>query len=92
MWRARAACLLFAALGCSRARPAPVGPPDLAIVYVADLRGAVASPPHAAGGLARRATSVDRVRLSARAVVQVDAGDVAPAAEDEPGSGGCGRA
>ncbi len=54
-------------------------------MYVADLRGAVASPPHAAGGLARRATSVDRVRLSARAVVQVDAGDVAPAAEDEPG-------
>ncbi|MFL5306167.1 MAG: multiheme c-type cytochrome [Polyangia bacterium] len=85
MWRARAGCLLFAALGCTRARTAPVGPPDLALVYVADLRGAVAAPPHAAGGLARRATSVDRLRLSARAVVQVDAGDVAPSPEDEPG-------
>lgn len=84
MWRAPAACLVLAALGCTRARPAPEGPPDLAIVYGADLRGAVASPPRAAGGLARRATLVDRVRLSARALVQVDAGDVAPSPKDDP--------
>src|SRR4029077_8155338 len=32
-----------------------------------------------------RATWVDRARLSARAVVQVDAGDVAPSADDEAG-------
>jgi hypothetical protein len=56
----------------------------VAIVYSGDLRGAVASPPHAAGGLARRATSVDRARTAARALVQVDAGDIAPAADDEP--------
>ncbi|HVY40431.1 MAG TPA: multiheme c-type cytochrome [Polyangia bacterium] len=85
MWRRRAACLLVAALGCARSRPAPAGPPDLTIVYMGDLRGAVASPAHAAGGLARRATAVDRLRLSAPALVQVDAGDLAPAAEDDPG-------
>ncbi|HVT06234.1 MAG TPA: multiheme c-type cytochrome [Polyangia bacterium] len=85
MWRGRAACLLVAALGCTRGRPAPGGPPDLTILYGADLRGAVASPPRAAGGLARRATLVDRARLSANALVQVDAGDIAPAAEDDPG-------
>jgi len=84
MWRGCAACLLVAALGCHRGRPAPAGPPDLTILYAADLRGAVASPPGGAGGLARRATSVDRVRLAASALVQVDAGDVAPAAEDDP--------
>lgn len=85
MWRGCAACLLVAAVGCARARPGPAGPPDLTILYAADLRGAVASPPRVAGGLARRATSVDRVRLSARALVQVDAGDIAPGAEDDPG-------
>src|SRR5262252_2810594 len=84
MWRGRGVCLLLAA-GCARGRHPADGPPDVAIVYAADLRGAVASPPGAAGGLARRATAVDRARLSARAVVQVDAGDVAPAADDEPG-------
>ncbi|MES1208767.1 MAG: multiheme c-type cytochrome [Pseudomonadota bacterium] len=85
MWRGRAACLLFAAMGCARGHRVPDGPPDVAILYGADLRGAVASPARAAGGLARRATSVDRARLWARAVVQVDAGDLAPAADDEPG-------
>ncbi len=84
MWRRRAAWLLFVAMGCTRGRRAPEGPPDVSIVYAADLRGAVAAPANAAGGLARRATLVDRARLWARAVVQVDAGDVAPSAEDEP--------
>ena len=43
------------------------------------------TPAHGApGGLARRATLVDRARLFAPAVVQVDAGDLAPAAEDSP--------
>jgi hypothetical protein len=56
----------------------------VALVYSADLRGAVASPPGGAGGLARVATWVDRARLSAPAVVLVDAGDVAPSAQDEP--------
>jgi hypothetical protein len=84
MWRGRAVCALLAAAGCTRGRHATEERPDVAIVYSGDLRGAVASPPHAAGGLARRATSVDGARLSARAIVQVDAGDVAPSADDEP--------
>jgi Cytochrome c554 and c-prime len=36
------------------------------------------------GGLARRATLVDRARLDAAAVVQVDAGDFLPLPADEP--------
>ena len=84
MWRRHAAFLLLVAMGCTRQHPTPDGPPDVSIIYAADLRGAVAAPPHAAGGLARRATSVDRARLWARAVVQVDAGDVAPSAQDGP--------
>jgi hypothetical protein len=36
------------------------------------------------GGLARRATLVDRARLEANAVVQVDAGDFLPLASDPP--------
>jgi hypothetical protein len=80
-------CVLVAAGGCVRAQHAVDPRPDLAILYSADLRGAVASPPRDAGGLARRATWVDRARLSARAVVQVDAGDIAPSADDEPSLG-----
>src|SRR3954465_4786586 len=85
-------CLLLAVLGCTRrhGRPAevgaaPDGPPDVVIIYSAGLRGAVASPKGDAGGLARRATLVDRARLAAHAIVQVDAGDLAPSQEDEPG-------
>ncbi len=83
MWRAPAACLALAAAGCSRGGAAS-RPPDVVVIYSADLRGAVASPPGEAGGLARRASIVDRTRLAARAVIQVDAGDVAPSADDEP--------
>jgi hypothetical protein len=83
MRRIWAVCVALAAAACSR-ESARVGPPDVAILYSADLRGAVEAPSGKAGGLARRATLVDRARLEARAVVQVDAGDFAPAGEDEP--------
>ena len=80
----RVVCVLLAAAGCARGRHAMDSRPDVAILYGADLRGAVASPAHEAGGLARRATWVDRARLAAHAVVQVEAGDVAPSPEDQP--------
>ena len=83
MTRVAAAWVALAAITCTRSA-AVVGPPNVAILYSADVRGAVESPPGRAGGLARRATLVDRARLSALAVVQVDAGDFAPAEEDEP--------
>jgi len=79
----RIAFLVVATAGCTRGGP-PGGVPDVTILYSADLRGVVESPAAHAGGLARRATLVDRTRLSARAVVQIDAGDVAPGADDEP--------
>ena len=79
----RVACVLVAAFGCVR-RTVPQGPPPLAIIYSASVHGAVAAPPKEPGGLARRATLVDRVRLGAGTIVQVDAGDLAPSAEDEP--------
>lgn len=74
--------------GCRRrgASSRPVGPPappDLALVYSAGVRGALAPPAVGPGGLARRATLVDRARLAARAVVQVDAGDLIGGADDE---------
>jgi len=84
MGRGRAICALLAAAGCARRHQVPERAPDLALVYTADLRGAVASPPGGAGGLARRATLIDRARLSAPVVI-VDAGDLAPSADDEPG-------
>lgn len=56
-------------------------------MYGADLRGAAATPPKGPGGLARRATLVDRTRLSVRAVAQVDAGDFVGAANDDPALG-----
>jgi hypothetical protein len=55
----------------------------LTIIYSGGVRGAAASPPNVAGGLARRATLVDRARLSARAIVQVDAGDLVGSVEDD---------
>lgn len=93
-FRARCLVLAFGLGGCTRARAPhespPEGPPDLAIIYGADLRGAVATPSTGPGGLARRATLVDRARLSAGAVAQVDAGDFVPAADDGPGLGEAG--
>jgi hypothetical protein len=76
--------VLVAVVGCTRAQQALELQPDVALFYSADLRGAVESPLRGAGGLARRATWVDRGRLTARAVVQVDAGDIAPAVGDGP--------
>jgi hypothetical protein len=58
---------------------------DLAFFYTAGVQGAAAppaAPPNAPGGLARRATLVDQARLDAKAVVEVDAGDFLPAADD----------
>lgn len=82
-WCARIAVFALATTACRRGG-VPSGPPDLTILYSADLRGTVASPADHAGGLARRATLIDRARLSARAVFQVDAGDFAPGLDDEP--------
>ena len=75
--------VVLAAVGCTRGAGAPDGPPGLTIIYSADLRGALAAPPRDTGGVARRATLVDWARLTARALVQVDAGDVVPSAEDD---------
>src|SRR4051812_23644165 len=69
--------------GCSRHQPAPPGPPDLLIFYASGVRGALASPATGPGGMARRATLVDRARVNAPALLQVDAGDLTPKAEDE---------
>jgi len=79
-------CLAFVMMlvGCPRPRPAPPGPPDLVMFYASGVRGAVASPKAGPGGMARRATLVDRTRVTARALFQVDAGDLTPKAEDEP--------
>jgi hypothetical protein len=74
---------VLALMSCERSRRPRDDRPEVAIIYSADLRGALAAPRGDAGGLARRATWVDRTRLAARALVQVDAGDVAPSAEDE---------
>jgi 5'-nucleotidase len=65
--------------------PAQAAAIDLAVITSSDWHGQVAppaSPPQAPGGLARRATQVDRARLEAKAVLQVDAGDFLPAVDD----------
>ncbi|HXI56644.1 MAG TPA: hypothetical protein VNO55_11335, partial [Polyangia bacterium] len=70
-----------AAVAIAVAQPAAI---DLAVIASSDWHGQVAppaSPPNAPGGLARRATQVDRARLEAKAVLQVDAGDFFPAAD-----------
>jgi hypothetical protein len=77
-------CVLLAALSCTRSGAAPAGPPDLSIVCTAGLRGAVTSYSQDPGGLARRATLIDRTRLATGFVVQLDGGDFTPSAEDEP--------
>ncbi|MES1164281.1 MAG: multiheme c-type cytochrome [Verrucomicrobiota bacterium] len=53
------------------------------MIYSADLRGHIAPrTPDADGGLARRATTVDRIKLEGGTVVQVDAGDLLATATD----------
>ena len=74
---------LLVLAGCSRHPPAPPGPPDLLIFYASGVRGALAPPATGPGGMARRATLVDRARVNASALLQVDAGDLAPKEEDE---------
>jgi hypothetical protein len=67
-------------------KPLPPKPkPNLALIYTADLQGCVSprgTGPDTEGGLARRATVVDRARLEAGTVMQVDAGDFLPIATD----------
>ena len=58
-------------------------PPELSLFYSADLRGNGA--PQGAtgpGGLARRATLIDRARIEKSTVVQVDAGDLVAVSGD----------
>jgi Cytochrome c554 and c-prime len=70
--------------------PAPKSPPskakaNIALIYSGDLRGRVSAQgtgPDTEGGLARRATVVDRARLEVGTVAQVDAGDFLPVATD----------
>jgi len=77
-------CLASLSLvACSRPRPVAPGPPDLLVFYASGVRGAVATPKAGAGGMARRATLVDRARVNARALLQVDAGDLTPRVQDE---------
>jgi 2',3'-cyclic-nucleotide 2'-phosphodiesterase (5'-nucleotidase family) len=74
---------LMVLAGCSRHRPGPPAPPDLLVFYASGVRGAVASPATGNGGMARRATLVDRARVNTQALLQVDAGDLTPNVEDE---------
>ena len=64
--------------------------PELSLVYSSDVRGRIrpAGGPNALGGLARRATIVDRARTSSHTVLQVDAGDFLPSASEETGEDG----
>jgi hypothetical protein len=88
VWRVRriaqALALLLLTSGCGRkdkpqagaapvasvpsATPQPKAPAELSLFYSSDTRGS--------GELARRATLVDRARIEAGSVVQVDAGDM----------------
>jgi hypothetical protein len=76
--------------GCTRDRDAggpidAVTRPNLSVLYSADVRGRYAGTGTGAaarGGLARRATLVDQARLQADTVVQVDGGNLLPAASD----------
>jgi hypothetical protein len=75
----RPALTLFASAGLrGRLSPTLVPPPPGAPPRNPGL------PPITTGGLARRATIVDRARLASNAVVQVDAGDFLPLPTDEP--------
>lgn len=68
--------------------PVPSAPPALTLLYSSDQRGrVVADAPGSPGGLARRATVIDRIRLEGPAVFQVDAGDLLPGVADKaPGA------
>ncbi|MGA7123557.1 MAG: multiheme c-type cytochrome [Polyangiaceae bacterium] len=60
--------------------------PELTILYSSDVHGRVSPEPGSAGGLGRRATVVDEIKLEGGGVVQVDAGDLlAGAGDDVPG-------
>lgn len=89
------ACLVFT-VGCSRrnhpaapggaspgAAGVPRSPPELTILYTSDLRGRFSPDVAGAnGGLSRRATVVDRIRVAGTPVVQLDAGDLLSGAAD----------
>src|ERR1700690_430684 len=73
-----------AGAGGTIASAPPRARPELTILYTSDLRGHVSpSTAGSGGGLARRATLVDRVKLEGGAVVQVDAGDLLAGADDD---------
>ncbi len=60
--------------------------PSLTIFYTSDLRGQYDGSgigPAARGGLARRATLVDRARVEGQSIVQVDAGNLLPVLGDD---------
>jgi hypothetical protein len=62
--------------------------PEVTLLYGSDLRGHVSpATASASGGLARRATLIDRVKLEGGPVVQVDAGDLLAGSADEDVSG-----
>src|SRR5260221_10801558 len=64
----------------------PSSPPEIFLFYSSDVRGRVGPTDQTAGalgGLARRATLVDRAKIEAAAVVQVDSGDLLPPAGDD---------
>jgi hypothetical protein len=64
--------------------PPPKPKPELTIVYASDLRGHVSPDPAftGPGGLGRRATVVDRIKMEGPAL-QVEAGDLVAGAADE---------
>jgi hypothetical protein len=69
--------------GASVAPPLPPARPELTLLYSSDLRGRLSpDTADASGGLARRATLVDRVKLEGGVVVQVDAGDLLAGSAD----------
>jgi len=57
--------------------------PELTILYSSDLRGHLSPDPGGAGGLGRRATVVDRIKLEGGSVIQVDAGDLLAGGADD---------
>lgn len=73
-----------AGAGVPTATPPAPAPADLTLLYTSDGRGRVApDSASASGGLARRATVIDRIRLEGRPVVQLDAGDLLAGSADD---------